>query len=363
MALSTGFDEAKVYAALTGRIGWRNPTLEGYDIVDTANAASLSGRYFNDGSFHPSCTIQNLKETQEDADIDDTEFNTFLTNLYRSICAGCVTSVFNNTEAIESGLIYKRSSVPASSTPQLVTNSGKFVGIRVNVANGDYAVMIDSITVLLDGAKTFNLYIYKDFKTDPLVTKEITTTAYEETTVSVGEVLNYLSSTNKGGVYYIGYYQDDLGDAKAVDCSPICNEFKIVGFTSIEATTDATFGFNRYQYAANYSTYGLNIELSSYHDYTERVVNAAKAGLFDEYIGLAMATKVVEHAMNAQRLNGQAIQASAQLSQLYDQLNNEPDNAPGMPVSPGLKSRLKREVKKLQDAFKQHQKPISVSIC
>lgn len=361
MALSTGFDETKVLAALTGRIGWVNPTQDDYDIVDEANQASTSGRYFNDGSFHSSCTIQNLKDTQEDDQISDEEFNTLLTNLKRSTILSCVNSVFDKIEAIESGLIYQRSNVPASFEPEYINNTGKFCGIRINIGQGNYAVVIDSLTLLLDSAKTLNIYIYKDFKNAPLATIPITTVANEETSVSVARVLNHLSSENKGGAYYIGYYQDDLGDARAIDCSPCVNQFRVFGFCSLEATTNDATGFDKFNYSANYKTYGINLEMSSYYDYTDAIVKAAHQ--FDEYIGLSMAAKVIERVVVNNRINDTAVQAGSNVSKLYDELNIEPANAQGMPLSPGIKSRLRKELKRLQAFFHQKDKSITVSIC
>lgn len=361
MALSTGFDETKVLAALSGRIGWRNPTLSGYDIVDSSNQASSSGRYFNDGSFHAACTIPLIKDTQEDNEIEDAEFNTLLADLYRSIIVSSVNSVFDNTEVIESGLIFHRSPIGKTYTPQYIPNTGRFVGIRIQVAPKDFAVVIDSATILLDSDKTFNLHVYKDFKTEPLQTIEVNALANEEVSVSIGKVLNFLSSDNKGGAYYIGYYQDDLEDAQAIELSPYKSCFNAFGTTSIEAVTNATTGFDKFNYGMSGRSYGLNIEMSSFYDFTDIIIKGAHH--FDEYIGLSMAAKVIEQALNNSRINGESVQGSMNLKALYEELNVEPANAPGMPVSPGLKSRLNKELKRLQRIFHQKEGAVSVSIC
>lgn len=359
MSLSTGFDSDKVAAAMAGRIGWRNPTLAGYNIVDVANQASASGRYFNDGSFHASCTIQNLKETQEDPMISDAAFNALLSSLEKSIILQSVNSVFDNLEVIESGLLYRRSGLPASFTPTAIPNSNKFCGIRINIAGGDFAVSVDKVTVLLDSAKTFNLYLYKDFKTAPVATIPVTTVANEETTVSIAKVLNYLSDTNKGGAYYIGYYQSDLGDARALDCAPFLNTYKVFSAVSFEADVTG-IGFNKYSYSVNHNSYGLNAELTSTKDFTETIIKGAAQ--FDEYIGLSMAAKVIEQVVNTQRSNNTERQGNINVAKLNEELN-APDHTDGLPISPGIKSRLSKELKRLKSVFHQKDKTTAVDLC
>lgn len=359
MALSTGFDETKVVAAMTGLLGWINPTKSGYSVVGSGNQSSTVGRYYNDGSFHAACTIENLKETQEDPEISDSDLNTLLTVLERSNILSTVNAVFDKTEAIESGLLFRRSALPASFTPTTVTGTNKFVGVRIHVGRGDFAVSVDTVTLLLDSAVTLNIYVYKDMKQAPLATKEITTAAYEEVSVDVGTVLNDLSSTNKGGCYYVGYYQKDLQGAKALDCSPYpCCDFKIFGFTSIESAEDVSFGFNRFNYSTSYQSYGLNVEMSSYRDYTDTIIKGKHQ--FVECLGLKMAAMIIEQMTNTQRSNGAERQGGINVQKLHEDLQ-APDRTEGLPIGPGLKSKLQKELKRLKSVFHQEPKPISIS--
>ena len=73
----------KIQTGLFGGVGFRQPTLTGYNIVDETNQGSTSGLYFGDSS--ELVTIKNIKDCQEDSDISDVNFNTLLTNMQKSV--------------------------------------------------------------------------------------------------------------------------------------------------------------------------------------------------------------------------------------------------------------------------------------
>jgi len=63
MEFTNGYNPDVVLPVLLKRIGWKQPTIAEYAVVDTNNQIYKSGRYYNDGSFHPLVTIQNIKNT------------------------------------------------------------------------------------------------------------------------------------------------------------------------------------------------------------------------------------------------------------------------------------------------------------
>lgn len=344
------------------RIGWRNPSMPGYNIVDSGNQASTSGRYFNDASFHASCTIQNIMDSQEDSALGASGFNTLLTDLKRSIVVSTFNTVFSQLELIESGLLFR---YPNSYTLNTIPNTGKFCGFKIVVSNGSFAAQAVRANILLDGNATFKLYLFRDFRKAPLASVNVTAVAGEMVTVDLGQVFNYLNASNKGGAYYLGYFQHELGTAKAIDLSPSRNCFKV--FRAESVITDATapvvvpgdYTIDTVNYELGTQMRGLNLEMASYRDYTDDIVKGIHQ--FDELIGLQMAAKVIEMILNSNRSNKTERIQKANLSMLYQDLNTAipTDNSPFVP---GLKDKIAKEVKRVKNVFRQIPKHQTVDL-
>mgnify|MGYP001545699164 FL=1 len=123
-------------------------------------------------------------------------------------------------------------------------------------------------------------------------------------------------------------------------------------------TIDGTyFDHNSQQYPA--LPVGINLEIISFKDHTQKIVR--KANLFDEVQGLQMAAFAMELVNNSNRSNKDQRQSEQQSQQSFIELN-QAFATKEVPVTPGLKSRIMAEFKRLRDTFYPPQQAISTSM-
>lgn len=332
-----------VISALFTRVGWKQPTLSGYAILTGDNLESQSGRYFDE--YHSAVTIRNIKETMEDESISDPNFNTWLENKQKACINKVLQGVFNQNYIIENLHLYSRG---GDRNRELVTSQGKFVGYRFNIGNNtSYLTTVNSISLLFDSVESFTLRCFHSTKGE-IWTKEVTTLAGEETKYNISDLIFSLSSDTYGpGDFYLGYFQDEI-NGNAIDFDPIYwNAGSIFGYRPIEVDKDGS-NIDIESSIETSETYGINVELSSYRDFTNIIVR--NASLFDEAIGLQMAVDVIEQIIFSSRSN-RIERISKEFAQaLYTDLNQDMpvDDAP---YSAGLKNRLKRELQRLNKNF------------
>lgn len=351
MNYSNGFDLDVVTSSLIKRLGWRQPTIAGSPVLNADNLQSTSGRYFQ--SFHSLVTIEKLKAVCEDKDISDDDFNTYLSNLQNDAILRCLNEVFREPELIEQKLLYTR----FGTMDQPVVSSGMFTGYVMNIAN-DHSIssQISLATLYFDSDVSFNLYLFQDGVKSPLQTIPVSVTAYERTEVDLSVYLTYKT----GRKYYFGYFQDDLGSAKAireqVDVWATTRCFEAYVFTAPKTDT-LDFDHNLRQYG--YLPYGLNLEMISFKDHTQKILR--KANLFDEAVGLSVAAMVIEEIVMTTRTNKDERQITEQGAKLYSDLN-QAYATDTVPLGPGLKSRLAAELKRLRSTFFPEQQAMSISM-
>jgi hypothetical protein len=342
LPVTNGFNITNLLPALQNRVLW-----------ESQGIVSDSQRYYED--VHPlnDTAILNAIRPQ-----NGTSLTTYLASKQRSVIMECLNAVFNAPQIIDPAqLCFVRSDVMLYTQP--VTNNNQFVGIKMLMAQGDYSVMYNSLELFFNSDVTFTMYLYNDMSLPPIYTKVVSARANEQVIIDLKEdvIQAYLTSTNKGGIRYFGYYQADLGGAKAF-YYPIANQhFHPIYMWAYSApvTTDSqgNRNFQRNNIGANNLTYGLNIEVSTYVDATNNIQR--NSHLFDELFGLKMAEKVVKDIIFNYRSNNVQILlgAKAELSQLYRELNGQ--NADDqLPYIMGLKSTIAREVKRVKAAFQEY---------
>ena len=85
--------------ALTGRVGWKlYPTSFPFALSDE-NKKSDSGRYFQD--FSALATLNNVKESMEDAAADESSFNAYLTDMQRAAIATVLSAIFSDDKLLD----------------------------------------------------------------------------------------------------------------------------------------------------------------------------------------------------------------------------------------------------------------------
>lgn len=357
---TNGFNFSQVVTALFGRVGWEQPSITDSPVLNSVNTTSKGGRYFQ--SFHTLVTVANIKSVMEEVAANDSSFNNYLVAIQRGIILQCVNGVFNEPEYISQKLLFNRS---WNVNDQLVTNSGYFVGVQFRVPpTPDIAVQLDSIALYFDSAVTFNLYVFNDTIKAPLAVIEVTTVANSQTLVNLSDIiLNYIGGANLGGSFYIGYFQDDIGGAKAYweqGCEFARDSY---GWSFIEANRKpAEYDFDRQNIRRNNVNYGINLHISTFRDHTQQIVK--KAALFDNVIGLQMAAQVVEKVIYSTRSNGTERILKDVAKEVSAQLDlNGVVPIEGGPHTTGLKKQIVQELQRLKQSFFPKPKAQSVSLC
>jgi len=357
---TNGFDFSRVIASLFGRVGWRQPIKANSPIINSTNQLAKGYRYFNDGAFHTIITVDNIKATMDEASASDNNLNAHLESLQRAAIMRCLNAVFREPEYIKQYLLLDR----IGQNDKVIENTGLFVGYEINLAPVmDIGIQIDSATLLFDQDVTFNLYLFKDGKKSPISVIEVSAVAGEATVVNFSDlVLNYIGSATKGGRFYFGYFQDDLGSARAIQeqvcskdtacfCAQPMQSKKVIG----------EFDFNRNQRSYTIQPYGINLEMSVFRDHTQVIVK--KANLFDEVIGLTVASMTIEQIIYTCRSNTNERVLKDELSKIGIQLDlNGVAAISDSPKIKGLNDRIEEELKRLRKSFSNKPKPQTVNL-
>lgn len=329
---------------MVGRLGWRQPTQPAYAILTEPNTLSKSGRYFED--YHAAVTIQNVKECIPNASISADDFNTVLIERQKAAILKTLNAVFTTPDILESLQTFEREN---DTVDKLIENKGKFVGWKIEIAPSvEYATALSSVALYFNQACTFNLYCFVDTKRTPIWQKAVSPEADELTIVDVDDlVLSFMSEKTRTRTFYIGYFQDDLGTAQAYD-EDVLQYFNGCLWHAEEVNITPENGGISKNYNADSLTYGLNLQFTSYRDWTTLIL--ASPQQFDEAVGLQHAADIVELLLNNPRSGTTQRLAAEQLGDLYTSLN-QAVATDERPYSPGLKARWEKEIKKLQKAF------------
>ena len=206
------FDSAKVFAAFETLIGWR----EYYDSNIIPNwtgnlGTSDSGQYYN--ILHPSLKLQYIKAAAIDK--GDT-VEDYLTRIKPDIINQMINDVIThkqlnqyNKQLLKADVIYKGE---GRQTDKII-NEGRFVGFRVKVAN-HIGIKTALKRIGLQASQTqtgLDIYIFHSSQKQPVATVSFSgngTDSFKWQDTS--QVLYYHNGDITGGVFYIGYYQDDL---------------------------------------------------------------------------------------------------------------------------------------------------------
>lgn len=356
---TNGFELLLVSSAITGRLGWIQPTVQGAPVIDATNKSSKSGRFYNDGSFHATLDIETIMASQPNAKLDDAGFNALLVQKAKAAAMRALTGVFSESEYFDGQmLLYDR--LPTNEVP--VANTSLAVGYQIDITNRiDITAQILTAILYFDSDVTFNLYLFKEGVPTPLVTKSVTAKAYEQTSIEIDEIfLNY--AKYRGSRFYLVYFQDDLGTAKAIQ-EQTCgwNTTRCVRAQSFYAKQTGPLAFDLNNRSYPMQPYGLNLELTSFKDWTQDIVR--KASYFDNLLGLVMAYMVIEESFYTNRSNSTERSNKDDLAKAGLQL----DTMGAIPVSAspkvmGLKQRIDQEVIRVKKQFIKKRLPAIINL-
>lgn len=322
---------------LLGLVGFRQPTLSGYDILDAGTIASSSGLFVDDIS--GLITVKNIKECQEDKDITDAEFNTFLDNRMTSSFLNLCKSVFSDRDLIENRVLYPFE----NDWTNTLTNATDFVGYEIDVAKQkNINVVLNKIMLAFSAVDTVTVYLFHSSKKAAIQSQAITTVLDSTVHTALNWDLPAADSTI-GGKYYVGYLRSGL-TASAYDRdfqsanSPTsfnCLDIKSIQISGWNAST--LFDVNDIEYTSE--TWGMNFDISSFKDYTSLVVE--NEDRFSRGLQLQIAADLLNLLATSTRSNKDERMIKAEA--LYD-LNGNRSN-PEIPQSVGVLRQLADEIK------------------
>lgn len=348
---SNGFKIAETLSTLMGRIGWRQPTVSTFTTtLSDDNLKSDSGRYFQD--FHPYCSPDIIKMVQEDNQISDDDFNAFLQNSQQSVIMESLNAVFGKRELIEQKLFFER--FGRADYLAVPNNANAFVGIVLKPPRDfEKAVQIDQISLYFNETVTFPLYVFHDAQRTALCTQNVTANAWNQTVVPFDQFVLTSLDGNKSGVFYIGYFQSDLGTANALAVNEIIqkvNLFYSFGAVPVQMNRRVSDGVTPQLDYTNVGftsqTHGMNVQFSAFREHTQKIIN--NYYLFDELIGLQMACKVIEMIQYSDRSNFKGRIAQEMSSKLQQDLEGTYlEN--GKPASTGLRNQIQRETFRVRE--------------
>lgn len=216
----------------------------------------------------------------------------------------------------------------------LVTNSGRFVGLRITPkSHNGLATIFHKFSHQFNNTLTdVNLYLFHSSQVAPLETWLFshTTANSSQWTSLANYIVRYISdSYNLGGDFYLGYFQDDISTVQAISrnvnwtnyvpCCDIKRQFRqyskyvdVVGFSFDSSDLNGTNlpNIDNIQLDAN-SNFGLNLQLSTKCDLTPFIIQ--QEDLIAECKSLNMAYLLMQDlAYNTRGSNALANQVKEQ---------------------------------------------------
>jgi len=291
----------KIKTSLLGGVGFRQSPITAYAIVDAVNQTSQSGLFYQDAS--TLVTVKNIKDAQQSVSISDVEFNTYLQQLQDS----AIVDVCRKVTASQADFIQEVNLYPyEKSFKNTIESTGRFVGFvfepkkKVGILG-----RINFLEVSFNEDVTFNIHLFNSNKPNaPLQTQSVDAIANEAVVIPMDW---YIADdvAHKGGSFYVGYFEDDLGTAKAIkkdydlaqyQVSTKCFYVRPVSLDHSGTVIDIESVVDKSE------TFGLNIGIGIYNDYTELVIR--NKNIFWSAIQLQMAEKVLSLLRTSTRLNG-----------------------------------------------------------
>jgi len=345
--ITNGFNLQLVLDAALNRVKWES------------QGSSESGRYYQD--FHALCNEELIVQMFPKINPTTNEYNAILSSLSRSVILESLNSIFDSKQLVDtSKLIFNRSDERLYL--QTVESIDGFCGIAFSLAEGDFALSFKNLLLFFDTTMTFNLYLYNDMLINPVSVFPVTVNGGEQTTIPVTgnmiAALNYLIPlTIKGGRWYLGYYYKDIKDlgGKAMFYNMSYSKFNVlrcIAFSAPIVELQSGRNFNRNVVGANNLMYGMNAEVNSYVDPTNKIIEGI--GLFDNLFGLTMAKKIIENLVFSYRNNKTQVnlQGNENLERLYTELNSvENRSAEQLNYSNGIRKQISEAKKTVRTGF------------
>jgi len=301
------FNTSQVITSFFPRVGFRQGTNTGYNIVDEANQVSDSGLYFQDAN--ALVTIPAIKDTHVDPDLSEDEFNEFLESVKNANILKTLKTVLPSSDVLETSWLYGFADDWSSTT----SKTSNFVGLKVKVP-ANKSVTVSDITMEFDGVQDITLYLYHTSKTTALQTKSVSTGLGNK--VSVDWTLS--TYDYPAGYFLIGYYVDDLSGVNAYtrkwNCSEIQHRYRFIGVESVYIPSADIDLPNIDDEVMTSDTFGLNPLFAVREDYTQTLLE--NVSRFDNLVMLFVAADLIERMKLSVRSDFYERQAARAVTEL-----------------------------------------------
>ena len=284
------FDSKLIVPEYANLIGWR----QFYDTnkinLPTTLTNSDTGEYFQQK--HPALELDIIKTLLPAGRTLDEYLRTSVTDATNEI----FNDLLNYRKVREFGKSLLEESTLLNKygwTKDVITNQNRFVGMQIRVKDlTALKAVITQIGLQMSSVETFDLYLYHSSKKDPLMTIERTTTGSGQWDWMKHDVelSSFKAELYNGGVFILGYYQEDL-TGNAINYSNFnwergvcggCNDNHLRVWRSIKDnfhvfplyvpagsfTKDEMFDMSDAIYSKTES-FGLNMKFSVHCDLTE----------------------------------------------------------------------------------------------
>jgi len=321
------FDPSTIQSCMVSLLGWRNDANPDVpQITDPNLLQSDSGLIYND--FHPLLTIENITNTTP----EDKTINDYLNEKVASGISKAVTKVSIEKKLNESTKTLLNSSRLFDGRGRFqdtIVSDGSFVGVEIELKQSyGVKVTIDKIGLQFSQPQTnLPIYIYHTSQLEPIQTVSGTTTkgnSMEWLTLSEVIDLSYLNNEyDSGGLFYIGYYQDDItGQAIKKDfnwykgpcntCSGGANAMKVwsrrldfVRIVPIEVSSSDLNGTDMFDYTDRQynpsNNFGLNFGVTVKCDISKYLCD--QKFVLADLIGKQVAVDILNDMKHSMRLN------------------------------------------------------------
>lgn len=300
------YDIPTIKLNLAGVVGWRQPQVAEFAILDAANLASSSGIFFQ--GVHRLVTVENLKNALPEG-LSNSQFNDEIFDMQKDAIQKVVQSVFQLKKPRTKALLDKlRLFDNANVKDDLLPNvAGRWVGYEIDLAkNNNLKVVIDALgSEFSDIVADVDIKLFHSSQKDAIKTFSLTTlegdSKFDDLTDFVMDYLTFV-----GGTYYIGYEQDDLGVVQALgrsfDTSEKQNVPKHFDIRPIRVENYAgpdLFDIDDIEIASE--THGLNFEFTTTVDITNLISDQKQT--FADLISKQFAVDVLSTLINSIRTN------------------------------------------------------------
>lgn len=203
------FTSTTVVDRLKNLLGWRQHYDATEIVIDPSLTVSETGEYYQD--FHPALRLDIIKAIiPENRDLDD-----YLTEKIEAGITGLLGDVVSQKQYEQ----YARRTLAKHTlidkygwVNDVVINTGRFIGFKIKPTfETGLTTIIKRIGLQLTQAQNLTMYLYHSSKIDPVETFTVSVTKGIQWNWNETELNLYADGLEiTGGVWILGYYQDDL---------------------------------------------------------------------------------------------------------------------------------------------------------